>query len=96
MPEDKPGAPLEANRGWGAGCWPPAPEAPSAAELARQLQVTAKTAWLLRRKIQHAMARGEGELMLQQAAVDFDDVIVGGKEPGSRASEAAVRGRWFW
>jgi len=37
-------------------------KAPSAAELARQLGVTRKTAWLVRRKIVHAMARGEGEL----------------------------------
>jgi hypothetical protein len=36
-------------------------KAPSAAELARQLGVTAKTAWLMRRKISHAMARRQGE-----------------------------------
>ena len=58
------------------------PKAPSAAELARQLQVTGKTAWLLRRKIQHAMARGEGELMLR-GIVELDEAFVGGKEPGS-------------
>ena len=58
------------------------PKAPSAAELARQLQVTAKTAWLLRRKIQHAMARGEGGLMLR-GIVELDEAFVGGKEPGS-------------
>src|SRR5674476_1609169 len=37
---------------------------PSAAELSRQLGVTGKTAWLMRRKITHAMRRGEHELML--------------------------------
>jgi hypothetical protein len=40
-------------------------KAPSAAELGRQLGVTAKTAWLLRRKIQHAMGRGQGEPLLR-------------------------------
>ena len=32
-------------------------KAPSAAELSRQLGVTGKTAWLMRRNITHAMAR---------------------------------------
>jgi transposase-like protein len=58
------------------------PKAPSAAELARQLQVTGKTAWLLRRKIQHAMARREGELLLR-GIVELDEAFIGGKEPGS-------------
>jgi transposase-like protein len=58
------------------------PKAPSAAELARQLRVTGKTAWLLRRKIQHAMARREGELLLR-GIVELDEAFVGGKEPGS-------------
>jgi len=34
-------------------------------ELSRQLGVTRKTAWPVRRKIIAAMARGEGELMLR-------------------------------
>ena len=38
---------------------------PSAAELARQLGVTPKTAWRLRRKTIHALARREGELLLR-------------------------------
>ena len=58
------------------------PKAPSAAELARQLGVTAKTAWLLRRKIQHAMSRHEGELLLA-GLVELDEAFIGGKEPGS-------------
>ena len=58
------------------------PKAPSAAELARQLQVTGKTAWLMRRKIQHAMARREAELMLR-GIVELDEAFIGGKEPGS-------------
>ncbi len=56
-------------------------KAPSAAELARQLGVTAKTAWLLRRKITHAMARGEGELLLA-GLVELDEGFIGGKRSG--------------
>jgi len=56
------------------------PKAPSAAELARQLGVTAKTAWLLRRKITHAMARREGELLLR-GIVELDEGYLGGKRP---------------
>ena len=44
--------------------------------------VTAKTAWLLRRKIQHAMSRHEGELLLA-GLVELDEAFIGGKEPGS-------------
>lgn len=62
-------------------------KAPSAAELARQLGVTAKTAWLVRRKITHAMARREGELMLR-GIVELDEGFVGGKHSGP-----ASRGR---
>jgi transposase-like protein len=62
-------------------------KAPSAAELARQLGVTAKTAWLLRRKITHAMARREGELLLA-GIVELDEGFVGGKHSGP-----ASRGR---
>jgi hypothetical protein len=60
-------------------------KAPSAAELSRQLGVTAKTAWLMRRKITHAMARREGELMLR-GLVELDEGFVGGKrqQPASR------------
>jgi transposase-like protein len=60
-------------------------KAPSAAELARQLGVTAKTAWLMRRKISHAMARRQGELMLR-GIVELDEGYLGGKHrgPGSR------------
>jgi transposase-like protein len=53
-------------------------KAPSAAELARQLGVTGKTAWLMRRKIVHAMARREGELLLR-GIVELDEGYLGGK-----------------
>ena len=56
---------------------------PSAAELQRQLGVTYKTAWLIRRKIQHAMTRRDGELMLQ-GIVEMDEAFIGGKDPGVR------------
>jgi len=62
-------------------------KAPSAAELARQLGVTAKTAWLMRRKITHAMARREGELLLA-GIVELDEGFLGGKHSGP-----ASRGR---
>jgi predicted RNA-binding Zn-ribbon protein involved in translation (DUF1610 family) len=62
-------------------------KAPSAAELARQLGVTVKTAWLLRRKITHAMARREGELLLA-GLVELDEGFLGGKHRGP-----ASRGR---
>ena len=60
-------------------------KAPSAAELSRQLGVTRKTAWLLRRKITHAMARREGELLLR-GIVELDEGFFGGKHaaPQSR------------
>jgi transposase-like protein len=60
-------------------------KAPSAAELARQLGVTAKTAWLLRRKIAHAMGRRQGELLLR-GIVELDEGFLGGKRqrPASR------------
>ena len=53
-------------------------KAPSAAELARQLGVTGKTAWLMRRKITHAMARREGEPLLR-GLVELDEGFIGGK-----------------
>jgi len=62
-------------------------KAPSAAELSRQLGVTAKTAWLMRRKITHAMARREGDLLLR-GIVELDEGFLGGKR-----SRPASRGR---
>lgn len=62
-------------------------KAPSAAELARQLGVTAKTAWLLRRKITHAMRRRRGESMLR-GIVELDEGFLGG-----RRTRPASRGR---
>jgi len=56
-------------------------KAPSAAELSRQLGVTVKTAWLMRRKITHAMARREGELVLR-GIVELDEGLIGGKRSG--------------
>ena len=64
---------------------------PSAAELSRQLGVTGKTAWLLRRKITHAMRRGEHELLLF-GVVELDESLIGGRKPGSgRRGRAAQR-----
>ena len=60
---------------------------PSAAELSRQLGVTGKTAWLMRRKITHAMRRGEHELLLR-GIIELDESLIGGHERG-----AANRGR---
>jgi len=57
-------------------------KAPSAAELARQLGVTGKTAWLLRRKIIHALARREGERFLR-GIVELDEGFIGGKHQGA-------------
>ena len=55
---------------------------PSAAELSRQPGVTGKTAWLLRRKITHAMRRGEHELLLRGVG-ELDESLVGGCARGS-------------
>jgi len=55
---------------------------PSAAELSRQLGVTGKTAWLLRRRVTHAMRCGEHELLLR-GVVELDESLVGGRERGS-------------
>jgi len=60
---------------------------PSAAELSRQLGVTGKTAWLMRRKITHAMRRREHELLLR-GIIELDESLIGGHERG-----AANRGR---
>ena len=62
-------------------------KAPSAAELSRQLGVTAKTAWLMRRKVTHAMARRRGELLLR-GIVELDEGFLGGRRP-----RPASRGR---
>lgn len=62
-------------------------KAPSAAELTRQLGVTGKTAWLMRRKIVHAMARRPGESLLR-GIVELDEGFIGGKHRGP-----AARGR---
>jgi transposase-like protein len=60
-------------------------KAPSAAELSRQLGVAVKTAWLMRRKTAHALARREGELLLR-GIVELDEGFSGGKRcrPASR------------
>ncbi len=58
-------------------------KAPSASELARQLRVAYQTAWTIRRKIVHAMARRQGEMMLQ-GRVEMDESLIGGYEPGRR------------
>ena len=57
-------------------------KAPSAAELARQLGVTGKTAWLVRRKIVHALARREDELVLR-GIVELDEGFIGGRQKGA-------------
>jgi hypothetical protein len=59
-------------------------KAPSAAELARQLGVTAKTACLVRRKISHAMTRREGEIMLR-GIVELDEGFIGSKRSGAES-----------
>jgi transposase-like protein len=57
-------------------------KAPSAAELSRQLGVTAKTAWLMRRKIVHAMARHEGDSLLC-GIIELDEGFIGGHHHGA-------------
>lgn len=49
--------------------------------------MTGKTAWLVRRRITHAMRRGEHELLLR-GIVELDESLIGGHERG-----AANRGR---
>ena len=63
----------------------------SSAELSRQLGIAPQTAWTMRRKIMHAMARREDELMLL-GLVEMDEAYVGGKKPGRRGRGAAGRG----
>src|SRR5450756_1715463 len=67
-------------------------KAPSAAELARQLGVTRKTAWLMRRKIIHAMARREGELLLR-GIVELDEGFIGGRRPAPESRGRRQPGR---
>ena len=56
-------------------------KAPSAAELSRQLGVSRKTAWLVRRKVVHALARREDELVLR-GIVELDEGFIGGRHHG--------------
>jgi len=63
---------------------------PSAAELSRQLGVTVKTGWLIRRKISHAMRRGEHELLFR-GMVELDESVVGGHEPRTRTTPTRKR-----
>lgn len=58
------------------------PKAPSASELKRQLDVTYKTAWIIRQKIIHALSCRDGELMLY-GLVEMDESFVGGRERGT-------------
>jgi len=60
-------------------------KAPCAAELARQLGVTRRAAWLVRRKIIQAMARREGETLLR-GIVELDEGYTCGRHaaPESR------------
>lgn len=62
------------------------PKAPSASELKRQLGVTYKTAWTMRRKIVHALSRRDGELMLC-GLVEMDESFVGGRECGAKGRQ---------
>lgn len=59
----------------------------SSAELARQLGIAPQTAWTMRRKIMHAMAKRENELTLL-GLVEMDESYVGGKKPGKRGRGA--------
>lgn len=62
------------------------PKAPSSSELERQLDVTYKTAWTMRRKIAHAMSRRGGEKMLC-GLVEMDESLVGGRERGVKGRQ---------
>jgi transposase-like protein len=59
----------------------------SSAELARQLGIAPQTAWTIRHKIMHAMARREDELLLF-GLVEMDEAYVGGKKEGKRGRGA--------
>jgi transposase-like protein len=62
------------------------PKAPSASELKRQLGVTYKTAWTMRRKIVYALSRRDGELMLR-GLVEMDESFIGGREQGTKGRQ---------
>lgn len=62
------------------------PKAPSASELKRQLGVTYKTAWTMRRKIVYALSRRDGELMLC-GLVEMDESFIGGREQGTKGRQ---------
>ena len=59
----------------------------SSAELARQLDIAPQTAWTMRHKIMHAMARREEEPSLL-GLVEMDESYLGGKKPGKRGRGA--------
>lgn len=69
---------------------------PSAAELSRQLGATRKTGWLLRRKITHAMRRGEHELLLF-GVVELD-ALTGAADAMIRPGSAVRTDGWrsYW
>ncbi len=85
-------------RGHRDGAHPPAPEAVvpghvpaharqnaiSALALKRQLGVSYKTAWLMKRKLMQAMAQRD-ERYLLQGRVEIDDAYLGGERAGQRA-----------
>ena len=62
----------------------------SSAELGRHLGVAPFTAWSMKRKIMHAMARREGELMLA-GVVEMDESYVGGASKGRRGRGAEAK-----
>lgn len=66
------------------------PKAPSAAELGRQLGISATSAWFLRRKIIKAMAREPGKELLS-GLVELDDAFIGGKAEGKRGRGAGKK-----
>jgi hypothetical protein len=62
----------------------------SSAELSRQLGISLPSAWLLRRKIMHAMSLKEDELMLQ-GIIELDDGFIGGRDSGGKRGRGAGR-----
>ncbi len=65
-------------------------EDPLQCELSRQLGVAPQTAWTRRRKIMHALAQREDELLLL-GLVEMDEAYVGGKEPGDTSPNLRAR-----
>jgi transposase-like protein len=59
----------------------------SSAELGRQLALAPQTAWTIRHKIMHAMAR-RGQEPLLFGLVEMDESYVGGAKPGRRGRGA--------